>query len=62
MPRTELQQPQVELALPAWESAPWVPEDRVVDEPRRSSEPPLHLSNDHVINSTLESDSVRRAH
>ncbi len=60
MPSHEVQKPSPDgLAAPAWESAPWQPEERVVAE-LSTQEPPLRLSDDHVIELS-ESESLRRA-
>jgi hypothetical protein len=60
MPSRELQKPSPDgLVAPAWESTPWQAEERVVAEVQ-SSEPPLQLSDEHVIELT-ESESLRRA-
>ena len=62
MPHSDVQQPESSaVAPPAWESAPWIPEDRTVEEPRRAPEPPLRLSSENVIEAVLESESIRRA-
>lgn len=62
MPRPHLQQPESgTIAPPSWESAPWVPEDRTVEEPHRPPEPPLRLSSEHVLEAPIESESIRRA-
>jgi hypothetical protein len=47
------------IAPPAWESTPWVPEDRIVEEPRRTLERPLRLSEEHVVEASLAGDSIR---
>jgi hypothetical protein len=60
MPSRELQQtPQDTVVAPAWEATPWQPEERVAVE-LKSEEPPLRLSDDHVIELS-ESESLRRA-
>jgi len=60
MPRSDVQTVPVEgMVAPAWEAAPWVPEDRTVEEPRRAPESPLHLSDEHVIE-VQETDSIRK--
>jgi len=60
MPSRELQQTsQDTLVAQAWEATPWQPEERVVIE-MKSDEPPLQLSDQHVIE-LAESDSLRRA-
>ena len=60
MPRSDVQTVPVEgMVAPAWEAAPWAPEDRTVEEPRRAPEPPLHLSDEHVIE-VQETDSIRK--
>jgi hypothetical protein len=62
MPRPAFQQPESGAPTPpAWESLPWTPEDRVVEEPRSEREQPLRLSDDHVLDAALDSDSIRRA-
>ena len=60
MPSRELQPTsQDTLVASAWEATPWQPEERVVVE-LKSEEPPLELSDEHVIELS-ESDSLRRA-
>ena len=60
MPSRELQQtPQDSPVAPAWEATPWQPEEHVVIE-LESNEPPMKLSDEHVIELS-ESDSLRRA-
>ncbi len=60
MPSHDVQKPSSEgLAAPAWESQPWEPEERVVAE-LATQEPPIQLSDDHVVELT-ESESQRRA-
>lgn len=64
MPRPDFQ-PQSESGLtPAtWESTPWSPDDRVVEEPMKlgpRDEPLMLAATDHVIDASLESDSIRR--
>ena len=62
MPRPDFQQTDSGTRTPpSWESSPWMPEDRVVEEPRRPREEPLRLSSEHLLESTLESESIRRA-
>jgi hypothetical protein len=64
MPRPQIQQPESGSRTPSnWESTPWSPEDRVVDEPLRLSarEEPMRLDDDHVIDLPLDGDSIRRA-
>ena len=59
MPSRDLQETsQDTLVSSAWESTPWVPEERVVLE-MKSDGPPLHLSDDNVIELT-ESESLRK--
>jgi hypothetical protein len=61
MPRPDFQQSESGAAAPpAWESSPWVPEDRTIEEPRSAREEPLRLSEEHVIDSVLDSESIRR--
>jgi hypothetical protein len=50
------------VSPPAWEASPWVPEDRTVEEPRSPREEPLRLSEEHVIDSVLASESIVRDH
>ena len=60
MPSHDVQQPSADgLASPAWESSPWQPEERVVSE-LQSNEPPMKLSDDHVVELS-ETESLRRA-
>ena len=60
MPSRDVQQPSKDgVSAPAWESLPWEPEERVVME-LSTQEPPLRLSDEHVIELT-ESDSLRKA-
>ena len=62
MPSRELQQPSSDgVVSPAWEATPWEPEERVVAE-LSSNEPPLHLSDEHVVELYLEpTGSIVRA-
>ena len=60
MPSREVQQSAKDgVSAPAWESQPWQPEERVVAE-LSTQEPPLQLSDEHVVELT-ESESLRRA-
>ena len=59
MPRPEFQQTKSDLAPPAWESAPWMPEERIVEERRDEEQAPLRLSDEHLIQEALGSDSIR---
>ena len=59
MAQPDLQQPGSEIAPPSWESAPWVPEDRAIEEPRRPREAPLRLSDEHLVEASLAGDSIR---
>jgi hypothetical protein len=56
-----LQTPVSRIAPPAWESTPWIPEERTIDEPRLTLERPLRLSDEHIIEASLAGDSIRAA-
>ena len=59
MPQRQLKQPPVEeVRSPSWESTPWLAQERVVEEPPRAAEPPLHLSDEHVVEASLAGDSI----
>ncbi|HUJ25243.1 MAG TPA: hypothetical protein VLW85_04440 [Myxococcales bacterium] len=63
MPRPQVEQPTSASPSPAnWESSPWLPEDRAVEEPFRlgAREEPLRLSDEHVVEAALDSESIRR--
>lgn len=60
MPRPDVQQAPIDAVLsPTWEATPWVPEERNVEEPKRAGEPPIRLSDEHVID-LQESGAIRR--
>jgi len=61
MPQT-LPQPQAEVAhTPSFESAPWVAQERVIEEPPRAPEPPLRLANEeNVVDGLLDGESIVR--
>ena len=59
MAQPDLQQPCFEIPPLFWESSPWVPEDRAIEEPRRLREAPLRLSDEHLVEASLAGDSIR---
>ncbi len=62
MPQRQLKQPPVEeVHSPSWESTPWAAQERIVEEPPRAAQPPLRLSDEHVVEPSLAGDSIRLA-
>jgi hypothetical protein len=65
MKRTRIEREQQSLEGPrslAFECVPWIPPERVLDEPRALEEQPLRLELDeHVVDAALDGDAIRRA-
>ncbi|HZX93111.1 MAG TPA: hypothetical protein VFE90_01235 [Myxococcales bacterium] len=61
MPQNQTQPLPDDVRSPSWESVPWVAQERSVEEPQRAPEPPLGLSDEHVIDAPLESAAILRA-
>jgi hypothetical protein len=61
MPQKHLE-PQAEAhRAGSFERAPWLAEERFVEEPMRASGPPLPLANEeHVIDAPLDGEEIRR--
>ena len=59
MPQRQVEQQPEAVRSPSWESVPWTAPERIVEEPRRRAEPPLQLSDEHVIEVSLAGDSIR---
>ena len=60
MPQNQTQPLPDDVRSPSWESVPWVAQERSVEEPQRAPEPPLCLSDEHVIDVPLESAAILR--
>ena len=58
MSQPNVQKPGSPIAPPAWESTPWIPRELIVEEPRQSPEPPLRLSDEHLVDAPLSGDSI----
>ena len=62
MPSRDLQQSDAAPSPATWESTPWIPEDRVVEEPLRlgAREPVMQLTDENVVDADLDGDAIRR--